>query len=232
MRADFLCRLQLVQARAAHRPALGADFFAACMHSFSPVPEAEPAGRPRHSAWTHGARPPPAGALPQPKRTSELKLWAQIKRVGQNLAERAAYQLTRLLEASLGMKLFVLWCFSATLVFLGASLLMGSSAVSTWSDALFRSYALLHNAPGTSAWEYHGLVPSFLANALFITGMLTFAVTIGTVSSSINAVLEEVWKADHKIVESNHIVVINWATMIIPILRQVFQKDPQKLCMT
>jgi len=30
-----------------------------------------------------------------------------------------------------------------------------------------------------------------------------------------------VWKADHKIVESNHILVLNWSHMTIPILRQI-----------
>ena len=190
------------------------------MRSYSPVSDSEPTGRPRHS-W-NGAVPraPRVGAGP---RDNELKLWTRMKRMGKDLAERAAYQFTRLLEASLGMKLFVLWCISATLVGLGASLLHGSGTTASWSDALFRSYALLHNAPGTSAWEYDSYVSSFLANSLFITGMLTFAVTIGTVSSSIHAVLEEVWKADHKIVESNHIVVINWGTMIIPILRQILE---------
>ena len=154
---------------------------------------------------------------------------SQVQPVCRAVAERIAYQITLLLEASLWMKLFVLWLFSASLVAVGASMLVASKACKDWGAAFFHSYALLHNAPGTSAWEYSG-AGLFLANALFITGLLTFAVTIGTVSSYINAVLEEVWKADHTVLESDHIVVINWNHMIVPILRQLMAgfQDGQK----
>ena len=136
------------------------------------------------------------------------------------LLERVLYQLTIILEANLGLKLVVLWLFSISLVMLGAALLRLGSFSPTWGDAVFRAYALLHNAPGTSVWEYRGAA-GVMANILFITGILTFAVTVGTVSSSIHSVFEEVWKADHRIVESDHIVVINWSEMIIPVLRQI-----------
>eukprot|EP00802_Teleaulax_amphioxeia_P006757 Tamp_06762.p1 GENE.Tamp_06762~~Tamp_06762.p1 ORF type:complete len:804 (+),score=154.53 Tamp_06762:157-2412(+) len=181
------------------------------------------AGRPRHSWVGEGLL---AGSQ---KRTlvvrRTLGLWlhralAPARGAYRDAAHRLRYHVILLLEASLWMKLFVMWLLSATLVMVGASLMVASSAVPRWGDALFHAYALIHNAPGTSAWDYTG--PGlFLANCLFITGMLTFAVTIGTVSSHINAALEQVWKADHKISESEHIVVLNWNQRIIPILRQL-----------
>ena len=148
------------------------------------------------------------------------------------LMDRFWYQTTVLLEASLFTKLAMLWLTSATLVLAGASMLVVVSSNVSWGEALFRAYALLHNAPGTSVWEYSGAQLA-LSNVLFITGILTFAVTIGTVSSSIQATFEEVWKADHKVVETGHVVIINWSSSIVPVLRQVLagQRDGQRQTM-
>jgi len=82
-------------------------------------------------------------------RDGGLVIWLR-RALSTTMAERMKYQITVLLEASLAMQLLVLWLLSATLVTLGASLLLGTSTCKSWGDALFRAYALLHNAPGVS----------------------------------------------------------------------------------
>jgi hypothetical protein len=165
--------------------------------------------RRRHKTWTMLLK---LGAV-------KRRAFSTIRRVYRALLESILYRISVFLGAGVSMQLFALVLYSAMLVMLGGALLFLSSVSRSWADALFRAYALLHNAPGIDILEYKG-IGLLLANSLFITGTLTFAVTVAMVSESIRTMMQHVWKGNNKIVESNHIVVLNWNGMIIPIIRQ------------
>jgi hypothetical protein len=182
---------------------------------FSPVVSEESSWSPqrrkrrRHKTWTMVLK---LGAV-------KRRVFSTIRHVYQALLESILYQISVFLGAGVSMQLFALVLYSAMLVMLGGALLFLSSVSRSWADALFRAYALLHNAPGIDILEYKG-IGLLLANSLFITGTLTFAVTVAMVSESIRTMMQHVWKGNNKIVESNHIVVLNWNGMIIPVIRQ------------
>lgn len=51
--------------------------------------------------------------------------------------------------------------------------------------------------------------------------MMTFAVALGVVTSSISVGLEGILEGNHKVVEKGHMVILNWNDKTVPMLRQV-----------
>ena len=142
--------------------------------------------------------------------------------VVQRVKDVLSYKLDQLLEASIFMKLSSLVAFSWALVMLGGVLVKwhGSSSLS-WPHAFFRAYTLLNNAPGVSVVEGETAGALLIANSLFITGIFTFAVALGVVSSGMQVALFRVLAANHRVIEEGHILVLNWSSSLLPVLRQI-----------
>ncbi len=132
-----------------------------------------------------------------------------------------SYKLAQIVAASTATKILLLFLFSFGLVLAGGAVFIISGEVSQWSEALFKSYALLNNAPGTSAVDEESFTGSLLANMIYVTGILTFAVVLGVVSSSITVALETALEGNHPVVERGHVVVLNWGPKTIPTIKQL-----------
>ncbi|EKX39027.1 hypothetical protein GUITHDRAFT_114905 [Guillardia theta CCMP2712] len=137
-----------------------------------------------------------------------LKIPERITESYAEFQDLLTYKVNQLLTANVFSKLIMFFSFSAALVFFGAWLCLVTGETN-WRSALFKSYALLNNAPGVSVVDEEKPQSAFIANILFVTGCLTFAVLLGTITSAI------------EIVERDHIVMLNWNDKTIPMLRQI-----------
>ncbi len=95
--------------------------------------------------------------------------------------------------------------------------------------SLFRSYAVLTNAPGvdvTNLEDENGF--SLLSmNVAAIFGLFTFAVFLGIILTDIEDRIYEMKKSSaYRLYERNHTVVLNWNRFTIPILRSMANAEP------
>lgn len=142
-------------------------------------------------------------------------------RMLEGMQEIASYKVTQMLGASTMVKLISLMLFSVFLVIAGGALIKYNQEGLGWGESLFKAYALLNNAPGTSAVDEADEVSSLIVNAIYIIGILTFATALGVITSSMELALERILADDHKIIEKNHILVLNWNEMVPPMVRQI-----------
>uniref|UniRef100_A0A7S4JJQ3 CASTOR/POLLUX/SYM8 ion channel conserved domain-containing protein n=1 Tax=Guillardia theta TaxID=55529 RepID=A0A7S4JJQ3_GUITH len=149
-----------------------------------------------------------------------LKIPERITESYAEFQDLLTYKVNQLLTANVFSKLIMFFSFSAALVFFGAWLCLVTGETN-WRSALFKSYALLNNAPGVSVVDEEKPQSAFIANILFVTGCLTFAVLLGTITSAIEVALSSALSGTHKIVERDHIVMLNWNDKTIPMLRQI-----------
>ena len=56
------------------------------------------------------------------------------------------------------------------------------------ASAFFKVYLILFNAPGTNVTSEHTMPALIIANIIFITGILVFAVLLGMVGEEVGAV--------------------------------------------
>ena len=96
----------------------------------------------------------------------------------------------------------------AVLAFAGASTALGGvlfkaveSSDETLEDATFRAYSLLNNVPGADAVEVETPLGKVVANALYMTGVLTFAILIGIVSDNISGRVEGLRVSNERVLE-------------------------------
>ena len=121
------------------------------------------------------------------------------------------------------VKLVVFTLGSVFLVFFGGWLLRTSqgSSCESWSESLFKSYALLMNVAGADATGENTAKTALAVNAIFLTGCLTFAILLGIVTSTIENALNHALSGQHKVVARDHIVMVNWGDKSEPMLRQM-----------
>jgi len=121
------------------------------------------------------------------------------------------------------VKLFIFSTFSTLLVALGAWLLKKVDPLdeSPWSDQLFKAYSLLNNVCGASAVDEDKPSLALVANVLFMTGCLTFAILLGLVTSTIENSLENALAGTHRVVAKHHVVMLNWSEKSPAMLRQM-----------
>ena len=60
-----------------------------------------------------------------------------------------------------------------------------------------------------------------VSNGLYMVGVATFAIIIGIISDEITAQVEEVKTGNNKVVESDHTVIVNWNSQLVPLLKQM-----------
>ena len=121
------------------------------------------------------------------------------------------------------VKLVAFMLGSVFLVFVGGWMLRTSqgSSCESWSESLFKSYALLMNVAGADATGENTAKTALAVNAIFLTGCLTFAILLGTVTSTIENALNQALSGQHKVVARDHIVMVNWGDKSGPMLRQM-----------
>jgi len=91
----------------------------------------------------------------------------------------------------------------------------------TWRAALFTAYSLIANAPGADAvGNVHG-IHIITNNIIFFFGIFTFAVVLGIITSTIQEQVDYLLQANHRVVEKDHTVILNWSERTIPVLRQI-----------
>ena len=90
------------------------------------------------------------------------------------------------------------------------------------AEAIFRSYALLNNAPGSDTVDSEATWKDrTVSNFLYLVGIITFAVLIGVVGDAIGSSVEEVRTYNGRVLEAQHTVLVNWGDYTRPMLRQL-----------
>jgi len=135
--------------------------------------------------------------------------------------DRLAYRLSNVMVSGPWHKFTCIMLANIILIFLGGCLLRLVGGASTWDSALFKSYALLIAAPGADSVNEATWINSTAANLLFLCGIFTFATVLGIITSSIEAHVEWVLEANHRVVEKDHTVILNWSERLLPVLRQL-----------
>ncbi|KAL1510952.1 hypothetical protein AB1Y20_005779 [Prymnesium parvum] len=128
------------------------------------------------------------------------------------------YRLKQFLIANSALSLLV---FSGISILAGGVLLKLATGEDS-GEAIFRSYALLNNAPGSDAvdgprdWKDRAV-----SNVLYLVGVITFAVIIGVVGDAIGTNVDSVRTSNGRVLESHHTVLVNWGAYTRPMLRQL-----------
>lgn len=65
---------------------------------------------------------------------------------------------------------------------------------------------------------------SIVANIIFVSGLLTFAVILGIVCDDISSIVEEVRSGNYEVLEEGHTIVLNSNKQLGSVLRQVLQQ--------
>jgi len=118
----------------------------------------------------------------------------------------------------------VLWVIgtSGILVFSGGFLLYKvGGGERTLGQALFTSYALLSGAPGSSAVDEEKPASRLVVNIIALTGLFSFALILGIITSTMESALDAALAGNHKVVEREHIMLLNWNQATIPMLMQI-----------
>jgi hypothetical protein len=102
----------------------------------------------------------------------------------------------------------------------------GDNETESWTDALANSFYLLNNVPGADATTDEWDTPSgqrrgFVTQFIVFVGLFVFAIIIGIISDEITAQVEEVKTGNNKVVESDHTVIVNWNSQLVPLLKQM-----------
>jgi hypothetical protein len=84
-----------------------------------------------------------------------------------------------------------------------------------------QSFYLLNNVPGADATADESLKRATVTQSIVFVGMFVFAIIIGIISDEIASKVEEVKTGNSKVVETDHTVVVNWNSQLIPLLKQM-----------
>ena len=173
---------------------------------------------PAHAPHAHAARvlvlPSSSDAAP-----TGAPAQSELGEDGHSINEIVSYHVQKLFRLHLLGKLVVIAAFCSLLVAAGGALYARATG-EPLPGALFTAYSVLVNTPFIPDNE-HGVVGLFVANVLFLLGLFSFAVFIGTVSDAISAKVEEVQAGNYSIVERGHTVLLGWNDQTVPLLRQM-----------
>eukprot|EP00960_Hanusia_phi_P035842 751980-Hanusia_phi.AAC.1 len=131
------------------------------------------------------------------------------------------YRFSNIVVSSNAVKAAFILSVSGVLVVVGGLILRCVGNVGSWRNALFKAYALLNNAPGIDAVSEESTGYLLAANVLFVSGIFTFAVILGLVTSSIEMSVQNILEGNYRIVEAGHTLLLNWNSRTIPLLRQL-----------
>eukprot|EP00798_Chlamydomonas_sp_ICE-L_P017041 gene17041-23333_t len=90
-----------------------------------------------------------------------------------------------------------------------------------WTKSLFKVYSILFNAPGTDVTAEPTPVGSFVANIIFITGILVFAVLLGMIGEEVGNQIMALRSGTGRLRLDGHILILNWNRDLVPVLRQL-----------
>ena len=65
------------------------------------------------------------------------------------------------------------------------------------------------------------LAAGVVVHAVYVLGMLTFAVVLGIVTDDIGSAFDAMRRGTHTVAETGHTVVLGWNRQALPLLRQV-----------
>ncbi|GBF96827.1 hypothetical protein Rsub_09683 [Raphidocelis subcapitata] len=90
----------------------------------------------------------------------------------------------------------------------------------TWQEAITKAYHAMGNVPGTIAKE-QSKAAMFIVNAVYLAGIMSFAVVLGILSADIAAAVREVRAGNFPVVERGHTVLLGWNRQTLATLRQI-----------
>ena len=87
-------------------------------------------------------------------------------------------------------------------------------------------FYLLNNVLGADAttdeWDTPAAAAAgFVTQCIVFVGLFVFAIIIGIISDEITAQVEEVKTGNNKVVESDHTVIANWNSQLVPLPKQM-----------
>jgi hypothetical protein len=172
-----------------------------------------------------------AGALAAPQRplafqglVGELKLGQKLASATKDFNEWIRFKVYEFLASDGLVKLFGFSVASGILVAVGAWMLRAADGedAPSWTASLYQSYGILNNVPGADvvgASEKKTL--ETVINLIWLTGLLTFSILVGLVTSAVENGLENALAGTHRVVAKDHIVMLNWGDKTASMLRQM-----------
>ena len=153
----------------------------------------------------------------------EMKLSKKFAKAFKYFNDWLLFQVYGVLASDGVLKLLVFSGFSATLVGIGAWLLRMADGEDSagWGENLYRAYTLLNNVAGADAVSEENKATSVVVNVLFITGLMTFAILLGLVTSAFENGLENAIEGTHRVVAKEHVVMLGWGEKSPAMLRQI-----------
>lgn len=91
----------------------------------------------------------------------------------------------------------------------------------SFKDNLKNAYFNLFDIPGADATTDKSLWSGIVTQTIVFTGFFVFAVIIGIISDEIATKVEEVKTGNNKVIETDHTVVVNWNSQLVPLLKQM-----------
>jgi len=117
-------------------------------------------------------------------------------------------------------KLLVVLAVSLPVILIGGVAYKKAMEV-TWGEALTKAYHVMGNCPGIDITQEKSTAALVIINAVYLAGLLGFAVVLGIVTDDIGSAVAEVRGGNFAVAERNHTVVLGWNRTTLPILRQV-----------
>jgi len=97
----------------------------------------------------------------------------------------------------------------------------GDGEADGWTDKLRSAYYNLFDIPGADATVDESWRSFAVTQAIVVTGIFVVAVIIGIISDEIATKVEEVKTGNSRVIETEHTVVVNWNSQLVPLLRQM-----------
>lgn len=174
-------------------------------------------------AFGAAAAAPPSlfGARPAVASTSSAALSSH------STADFVAYKIQKVFGLPLFGKICCLFLFTVPMVAVGGMLykVVGpdddGEEGESWMDALAQSFYLLNNVPGADATGDSSVKRAAVTQSIVFVGMFVFAVIIGIISDEIASKVDEVKTGNSMVVETDHTVVVNWNSQLVPLLKQM-----------
>ncbi|GMH41923.1 hypothetical protein BSKO_09842 [Bryopsis sp. KO-2023] len=135
-------------------------------------------------------------------------------------SRKLKYRVQEILAKKLAGKLFTVLLVAIPVIGMGG-LLYKLTSGSTWSQSLFKAYTVMSDIPGADACDEKNIPSTIVANLIFMSGLLTFAVILGIVCDDISSMVQDVRLGNYQVLEEGHTVVLNCNKQLGSVLRQM-----------
>ena len=149
-------------------------------------------------------------------------------------SEIFSYKIQKIFGLPLFGKIMCLFILTIPIVFIGglayklvdamdgtASDGDGDGEADGWTDKLRSAYYNLFDIPGADATVDESWRSFAVTQSIVVTGIFVVAVIIGIISDEIATKVEEVKTGNNRVIETDHTVVVNWNSQLVPLLRQM-----------